>query len=242
MTSAILANWDRSTGPPEEEGLIVAEPDGEEPQTSTVESLSAERRRKRDQLVEKGIDPYPIRFDRTSTTAELREKHGDLEADVRTGQTVRVAGRLTSIRGHGKLSFANLEDVTGKIQLLVQQANLDDRSTTVLANFDLGDWIGAEGEVITSRRGELSVDVTGLSLLSKALLPLPDKWHGLTETDIRYRQREEICWPTRPAAVSSTSASRPLLLCAACWWPKTSSRWTHPSSSLRPAGRWPVPS
>ncbi len=190
MTSAILANWDRSTGPPEEEGLIVAEPEGEEPQASTVEALSAERRRKRDELVEKGIDPYPIRFDRTATTAELREQHGDLEADLRTGQTVRVAGRLTSIRGHGKLSFANLEDVTGRIQLLVQQANIDDRSTTVLANFDLGDWIGAEGEVITSRRGELSVDVTGLWLLSKALLPLPDKWHGLTETDTRYRQRE----------------------------------------------------
>ena len=72
----------------------------------------------------------------------------------------------------------------------MQEANLDDRSATVLSNFDLGDWIGAEGEVITSRRGELSVDVTGLWLLSKALRPLPDKWHGLTDTDTRYRQRE----------------------------------------------------
>ena len=107
-------NWDRSTGPPEEEGLIVAEPDGEEPEAPTLEALSAERRRKRDALAEKGIDPYPIRFDRTATTAELRDQHGDLGADVRTGQTVRVAGRLTSIRGHGKLSFANLEDVTGQ--------------------------------------------------------------------------------------------------------------------------------
>ena len=168
----------------------MAEPDGEEPEASTAEALSAERRRKRDALTEKGIDPYPIRFDRTATTAELRTQHGDLDADVRTGQTVRVAGRLTSIRGHGRLSFANLEDVTGKIQLLIQSADLDDRSATVLANFDLGDWIGAEGEVITSRRGELSVEASGLWLLSKALRPLPDKWHGLTETDTRYRQRE----------------------------------------------------
>jgi lysyl-tRNA synthetase class 2 len=170
--------------------VTVPEPEPEAPEAPTVEALSAERRRKRDAVADKGIDPYPIRFDRTDTTADLRSRYADLEPDVRTGQTVRVAGRLTSIRGHGRLSFANLEDVTGKIQLLMQEANLDESSATVLANFDLGDWIGAEGEVITSRRGELSVDVTGLWLLSKALRPLPDKWHGLTETDTRYRQRE----------------------------------------------------
>ena len=101
-----------------------------------------------------------------------------------------MAGRLTSIRGHGRLSFATLADVTGSVQLLMQDSSLSDRAKLVLANADLGDWIGAEGEAITSRRGELSVDVTGLWLLSKALRPLPDKWHGLTSTDTRYRQRE----------------------------------------------------
>jgi lysyl-tRNA synthetase class 2 len=141
-------------------------------------------------LAEQGIDPYPMRFDRTATTAELRARHGDLEADVRTGETVRMAGRLTSIRGHGRLSFATLQDVSGSIQLLMQESTLSDEAKLVLANFDLGDWIGAEGEAITSRRGELSVDVTRLWLLSKALRPLPDKWHGLTSTDTRYRQRE----------------------------------------------------
>ena len=165
-------------------------PEGEEPEAGTLDALSTERRKKRELLAEHGIDPYPIRFDRTATAAEVRARHGDLAPDLRTGETVRMAGRLTSIRGHGRLSFATLEDVSGRVQLLMQEANLSDQATVVLANADLGDWIGAEGEAITSRRGELSVDVTELWLLSKALRPLPDKWHGLTETDTRYRQRE----------------------------------------------------
>ena len=155
-----------------------------------AEQLSADRRKKRDVLAGQGIDPYPFRFDRTATAAELHGRHGDLEPDARSGETVRMAGRVTSLRGHGKLSFATLQDVTGAIQLLMQASTLSPEATTVLGQLDLGDWIGAEGEVIASRRGELSVDVTGLFLLSKSLRPLPDKWHGLTATDTRYRQRE----------------------------------------------------
>ncbi len=154
------------------------------------DALVAERRRKRDALADQGIDPYPYRFDRTALAAELRQRHGGLAPDARTGEIVRVAGRLKTIRGHGALSFATLEDVSGSVQLLMQQAALSDRAKAVLANADLGDWIGAEGEVMTSRRGELSVGATELWLLSKALRPLPDKWHGLAATDTRYRQRE----------------------------------------------------
>jgi lysyl-tRNA synthetase class 2 len=174
----------------DEEDLTVGEPGEEDQDASTLDVLSAERRKKREVLAEQGLDPYPFRFDRTATAAELRERHGDLAADVRTGHIVRMAGRLTSIRGHGRLSFATLQDVTGSVQLLMQESALSDEAKLVLSNLDLGDWIGAEGEAITSRRGELSVDVTGLRLLSKALRPLPDKWHGLTATDTRYRQRE----------------------------------------------------
>jgi lysyl-tRNA synthetase class 2 len=168
----------------------VTDPSGDESNVRTLDALSAERRKKREILAEQGIDPYPLRFDRTATSADLRARHHDLAADVRTGEVVRMAGRLTSMRGHGRLSFATLEDVTGKVQLLLQESALSEQAKLVLANLDLGDWIGAEGEVITSRRGELSVDVTELCLLSKALRPLPDKWHGLTATDTRYRQRE----------------------------------------------------
>ena len=164
--------------------------DDEQAAVRTFDALSADRRRKRDVLADQGIDPYPVRFDRTATAAELHHDHQGLEPDAHTGVTARIAGRLASIRGHGRLSFATLQDVTGSVQLLMQEANLSEQATTVLAQLDLGDWVGAEGEVVTSRRGELSVDVRELTLLSKSLRPLPDKWHGLSETDTRYRQRE----------------------------------------------------
>ncbi len=157
---------------------------------TTFEQLGAVRRAKRDVLREQGIDPYPARFDRTATAAEVRERHGELEPDVRTGHTVTMAGRVTSFRGQGKLTFATLTDATGQLQLMCRSADLSEQANAVLGAVDLGDWIGAEGEVVTSRRGELSVDVTELWMLAKALRPLPDKWHGLTETDTRYRQRE----------------------------------------------------
>lgn len=156
----------------------------------TIDALVAERRRKREALADQGIDPYPPRFDRTALAGGLHRRHEGLEPDTRTGEDVRLAGRVTAVRRHGKLSFATLSDTTGSIQLLLQASALSDQATAVLDSLDLGDWIGAEGEVITSRRGELSVDATELWLLSKALRPLPDKWHGLTETDTRYRQRE----------------------------------------------------
>jgi lysyl-tRNA synthetase, class II len=156
----------------------------------TIDVLSAERRSKRDALRQHGIDPYPSRFDRTHTTVELRDAYGHLDADARTGQVVAVAGRIVSIRGHGKLVFATLQDVTGAIQLLIPVANLTEPGAAVLERTDLGDWVGAVGEVIVSRRGELSVELTDLTLLSKALRPLPDKWHGLSEAEMRYRQRE----------------------------------------------------
>ncbi len=162
----------------------------EESPARTADLLSAERRKKRDALAAHGIDPYPCRFDRTATAAELHGRHDALGPDVRTGETVRMAGRLTGLRGHGRLSFGTLQDVTGTLQLLMQESALSEQAAVVLDQIDLGDWIGAEGEVVTSRRGELSLDVTGLYLLAKALRPLPDKWHGLAETDTRYRQRE----------------------------------------------------
>ncbi len=156
----------------------------------TIDALIGERRKKRDALAGHGIDPYPSRFDRTAQAGDLHERHPGLEPDTRTGEQVRLAGRVTAVRRHGKLSFVTLTDASGSIQLLLQSANLTDQAAVVLDAVDLGDWVGAEGEVITSRRGELSVDTVELRLLSKAIRPLPDKWHGLTETDTRYRQRE----------------------------------------------------
>ncbi len=151
---------------------------------------AAERRAKRDALRGLGVNPYPTRFARSATLAGLHSAHSGLEPDTRTGEVARVAGRVASMRGHGKLRFATIEDASGAVQLMFRADHLPADAAAVEALVDLGDWVGATGEVITSRRGELSIDVTRLEILAKALRPLPDKWHGLNEAETRYRQRE----------------------------------------------------
>ena len=118
------------------------DPGDEESETRTLDVLGAERRKKREILADQGIDPYPARFDRTATAAELRARYGDLDADVRTGETVRMAGRLTSIRGHGRLSFATLADSnTRRTSETRHMATLRLRSGVTLRDF-----IEREGE------------------------------------------------------------------------------------------------
>jgi lysyl-tRNA synthetase, class II len=158
--------------------------------SSGLAAQIAERRAKRDSLRAAGIDPYPTRFDRTTTLGELHADHPGLAPDTRTGVRARVAGKIVSIRGHGKLVFVTIRDMTGEIQLMGKADVLEGDSAAVAERLDLGDWVGAEGEVITSRRGELSIEVRRLQLLVKSLRPLPDRWHGLSEQDTRYRQRE----------------------------------------------------
>jgi lysyl-tRNA synthetase, class II len=158
--------------------------------SSGLAAQEAERRAKRDALQARGINPYPARFDRSATLAELQSAHSGLAPDTRTGETASVAGRVVSVRGHGKLRFVTLEDESGSVQLMFQADHLPEDAAAVEALVDLGDWVGVTGEVITSRRGQLSVDVTGLEILSKALRPLPDKWHGVNDPETRYRQRE----------------------------------------------------
>jgi lysyl-tRNA synthetase class 2 len=136
-----------------------------------------------------GGDPYPVRFDRDRTAASLHEEYGALEPGSETGVTVRVAGRLLLIRRQGKLVFATLRDGTAAIQLFVSQGEVGEEALAEFARFDLGDWVGVEGEVMTTRRGELSVKVRAFQLLAKSLRPLPDKWHGLTDVDTRFRRR-----------------------------------------------------
>jgi lysyl-tRNA synthetase, class II len=157
---------------------------------SGLAGQEAERRAKRDALQARGINPYPARFDRSATLAGLESAHAGLAPDTRTGETARVAGRVVSVRGHGKLRFVTLEDESGSVQLMFQADHLPEDTAAVEALVDLGDWVGATGEVITSRRGQLSIDVTGLEILSKALRPLPDKFHGVNDAETRYRQRE----------------------------------------------------
>jgi lysyl-tRNA synthetase, class II len=136
-----------------------------------------------------GGDPYPVRFDRDRTAASLHEEFGSLEPGTETGVTVRVAGRLLLIRRQGKLIFATLRDGTATIQLFVSQSEVGEEGLATFARLDLGDWVGVEGEVMTTRRGELSVKARSFRLLAKSLRPLPDKWHGLSDVDTRFRRR-----------------------------------------------------
>ena len=136
-----------------------------------------------------GTEPYPYRFDRSHTLGEIRVTHASLEPGTETTARVRVAGRMMLKREQGKLIFATLRDRSGELQLFVSKAVVGDEQFGSIGDLDLGDWVGVEGTIMTTRKGELSVKVDQLQLLSKAIRPLPDKWKGLTDTDTRYRQR-----------------------------------------------------
>jgi lysyl-tRNA synthetase class 2 len=136
-----------------------------------------------------GGEPYPVRFDRDRTAASLHQEYGGLEPGSETGVAVRVAGRIMLLRDQGKLAFATLRDGTAAIQLFVSLGVVGEDVFKAFVGLDLGDWVGVEGEVMTTRRGELSVKVRTFTLLSKSLRPLPDKWHGLSDVDTRFRRR-----------------------------------------------------
>jgi lysyl-tRNA synthetase class 2 len=148
------------------------------------------RREKLDRIVAAGGEAYPVGFPRTTTLGELRERYDRLAPDTFTGDRVGVAGRVVLNRIGGKLSFATLRDGTGEGQVMLSLDKVgQDRLDAWKADVDIGDHVGVEGEVITSRRGELSVLADTWRLTSKALRPLPDKWHGLSDTESRVRQR-----------------------------------------------------
>lgn len=117
-----------------------------------IDEQIAERRAKLAALAAAGVAVHPYRFDSTATTAELHASYADLAPDVHTGVQARVAGRLLAVRGHGKLEFADLHDESGRIQLLLEHDKLDESSQLVVANLDVGDWVGAEGEELGARR------------------------------------------------------------------------------------------
>jgi len=144
----------------------------------------ASRMNKRQRLLEMGIAPYGGRFDRTHTVDELLRRFDELE-----GQTVKVAGRIRTIRRQGRITFMDLQDNGERIQLFCRINSMGEEAYERLEWLDLGDIIGAEGVVMRTKRGERSVEVTAWQLLAKALRPLPEKWHGLKDVELRYRQR-----------------------------------------------------
>ena len=166
---------------------------GEAEEAGFTSAFVAEQRRLRleklDGMRAGGTDPYPVRFDRTHTAGSIRAERADLPPGTETDEHVRIAGRVMLLRRQGKLSFATLQDRDGDIQLFVTTDEIGEDVHRDFDHLDRGDWVGIEGTVMTTRRGELSVKVAGFELLSKVIRPLPEKWHGLSDTDTRYRQR-----------------------------------------------------
>jgi lysyl-tRNA synthetase class 2 len=150
------------------------------------DELLLSRRTKLDRLVAQGIDPFPPRFDRTHTTAQATVAFRD--ANDADGTIVTVAGRMTRIRGQGKVTFADIEDSEGRLQIFMRKDTIGD-GYALLASLDLGDFIGATGTMMRTKMGEVSVMVESVTLLAKALRPPPEKFHGLRDVERRYRQR-----------------------------------------------------
>ena len=163
---------------------------GHESSQSGVPEQMKVRLAKRERLLAAGADPYPVGFPRTHAIAEVRDRYPDLAPDTATGDRVGVVGRVMLSRVGGKLSFATIRDGTGDIQVMISEDRVGpDELAAWKHDVDLGDHVGVEGEVISSRRGELSVLADRFAITAKALRPLPEKHRGLSDAESRVRQR-----------------------------------------------------
>src|SRR5512140_654667 len=145
-------------------------------------SLIEQRKAKLTALRARGIDPFKNKFLPTEKCAEARANYAE-------GREVAVAGRVTAHRDMGKSMFIDVRDQSGRLQVYAQKNVLGDEQFDIFRHLDLGDFIGARGTLFTTKTGEISVRLTSFVILAKALRPPPEKWHGLVETEIRYRQR-----------------------------------------------------
>ncbi|MGI6105503.1 MAG: lysine--tRNA ligase [Raoultibacter sp.] len=147
------------------------------------------RRAKRTELIREGKNPYGQGFDVSHHINELLEKYAGLEEGATTEDAVTIAGRIMAKRDQGKIAFLVIRDATADIQLFCRINTLGEEAFTELKDLDVGDWIGVSGQMMRTRRGEISVAVDSFELLSKSLRPLPEKFHGLADKETRYRQR-----------------------------------------------------
>lgn len=164
--------------------------------TPTLEELTKLQRvrlEKLERIRELGVDPYPPRVRRTHTTAQAIELFEAAEAGDALDtlpDELSLAGRLVSLRLHGRASFADIQDGSGQIQILIRENTVGEEAYQFFKDFlDVGDFIGATGRLFRTRTGEITIEVREYQLLSKSLHPLPEKWHGLRDTETRYRQR-----------------------------------------------------
>ena len=154
------------------------------------EEIIKERLKKLEELRRLGIEPYPYSYDKKNSASELQKKYSKLKADQKIKDKVKIAGRLLSFRDLGKISFGVLADVGGKIQIVLQEPETSKKAIDFFKKYiDAGDFIGIEGTIFRTSRGELSVLVQRVDILSKSIKSLPAKWHGLQDKEERYRKR-----------------------------------------------------
>lgn len=150
--------------------------------------LVEERLKKLENLKSKGINPFPYKYDVTDYADSIKKKFDSIKAEEHTGKNVSVAGRIMLFRDMGKVAFLTLKDSTGQIQLYLRKNDLG-ADYDLVSFLDIGDFVGAKGEVFKTMKGELSIYVKSFVFLSKSLRPMPDKFHGLKDTELRYRKR-----------------------------------------------------
>ena len=160
--------------------------------TTTEESDQVvQRRANLEELRKLDVDPYPHRFDPQGSVEEIVQGHGAKDGEVLDAEqvTTRTAGRILAIRSFGKANFLVLSDGKARIQVYIRQDALSERDFRIFKLLDFGDWVGVEGRLFRTKTKELTIWASKLEFLAKCLLPLPEKWHGLTDVEIRYRQR-----------------------------------------------------
>ncbi|WP_270211099.1 lysine--tRNA ligase [Streptococcus anginosus] len=162
--------------------------------TEHIEELNDQqliRREKMAALAEQGIDPFGKRFERTADSAQLKEKYSDKTKEElhELAEAATIAGRLMTKRGKGKVGFAHIQDREGQIQIYVRKDTVGEENYQIFKKADIGDFLGIEGEIMRTDMGELSIKATHITHLSKALRPLPEKFHGLTDVETIYRKR-----------------------------------------------------
>lgn len=156
----------------------------------TENPLRAEKRKKLHALKEKGINPYPYKFDRTGSAAQIKQDFDSIPTGEKKPEAVfRLAGRVMTLRAMGKASFFNLQDQTGQLQVYLKNEELDEAGKNSFGLVDLGDIVGIEGYVFRTQKGELSLHCKSFEMLCKSIEPLPEKFHGISDIEIKYRHR-----------------------------------------------------
>jgi lysyl-tRNA synthetase class 2 len=157
--------------------------------TSRLDRIAEQRRQKLERIRGRGINPYPYGYHRSHTTEQAIELFKQQETSQAEAQVVNIAGRIMAQRPMGKISFLDLRDGSGKIQLCFYKDRLSEQRLELFKDLDIGDIIGVSGKLFRTKTGEPTVEVEDFTLLAKSLQPLPEKWHGLSDVEIRYRQR-----------------------------------------------------